>query len=83
MNDNAPIFDQFIYRKSLPENQPIDSLIIKIHALDPDEGENARINYSIDDPSSTFNINHQTGDIFLKKSLDYEKIRSYSITIKG
>ncbi len=84
VNDNAPIFDQLIYRKSLPENQPIDSMILKIHALDPDEGENARIDYSIDDdPSSTFNINHQTGEIFLKKSLDYEKLRSYSITIKG
>jgi len=58
-------------------------MIVKIHANDLDEGENARIIYSIDDPSSTFTINHQTGEIYLKKSLDYEKIRSYSITIKG
>ena len=83
MNDNAPVFDQLIYRKSLPEDHPIASLIIKIHAFDSDEGENGRINYSIDDPSSTFNINHQTGEIFLKKSFNYEKVRSYSITIKG
>jgi hypothetical protein len=83
VNDNAPIFDQLIYRKSLPENQPIDSMILKIHAIDHDDGENARIDYSIDDPSSTFNINDKIGEIFLKKSLDYEKIRSYSLTIKG
>jgi hypothetical protein len=83
VNDHAPIFDQIIDRKSLPENQPIDSMVLKIHANDRDEGENARINYSIDDPSSTFTINHQTGEIYLKKSLDYEKIRSYSLTITG
>ena len=62
-----------IHQKSLAENQPIDSIILKIHANDRDEGENARIIYFIDDPSSTFSINEQTGEIYLKKSLDYEK----------
>ncbi|CAF2513640.1 unnamed protein product [Rotaria sp. Silwood2] len=83
VNDNAPIFDQMFYRKSLPENQPIDSIIFKIHANDQDEGENARITYSIEDQLNIFNINQQTGEIYLKKSLDYEKQRSYSITIKA
>lgn len=83
VNDNAPIFDQLTYRKSLPENQPIDSMLLKIHAIDHDEGDNARINYSLDDLSSTIDIDHQTGEIFLKKSFDYEKIRSYSLTIRG
>jgi hypothetical protein len=83
VNDNAPIFDQSIYRKSLPENQQINSMLLTIHASDRDEGENARITYSIDDPSSTFTINQQTGEVYLENSLDYEKIRSYSITIKG
>jgi len=58
-------------------------MILKIHANDYDEDENARIHYSIDEPSSTFTINHPTGEIYLKKFLDYEKIRSYSITITG
>ncbi|UJR08600.1 hypothetical protein I4U23_012859 [Adineta vaga] len=83
VNDNAPIFEQMIYQKSLPENYPIDSIILKIHATDRDENENARITYSIDDHSSTFIINQQTGEIYLKKSLDYEKIRTYSFTIKA
>ncbi|CAF1176800.1 unnamed protein product [Rotaria sordida] len=83
VNDNAPIFDQIIYRKSLPENQLIDSMIFQIHANDYDEGENARLNYSIDYQSNLFYINEKTGEIYLKKSLDYEKQRSYSITIKA
>ena len=72
-----------IYLQTLPENRPIDSMILKIHATDNDENENARINYSLDDQSSTFGIDEQTGEIYLKKSLDYEKQRSYSIAIKG
>ncbi|UJR08595.1 hypothetical protein I4U23_012854 [Adineta vaga] len=83
MNNNATIFEQMIYQKSLPENYLIDSIILKIHATDRDENENARITYSIDDHSSTFIINQQTGEIYLKKSLDYEKLRTYSFTIKA
>jgi len=83
INDNAPIFEQISYRTTLPENQPIDSLILKIRATDLDENENARIGYSIDDSSETFTINSQTGDMRLKNFLDYEKIRFYSLTIKG
>lgn len=83
INDNAPIFDQPFYKKSLPENQLIGSLLLQVHATDRDEGENARLTYSIDDASSTFVINSQTGEISLNNSLDYEKIRSYSLTIKG
>lgn len=58
-------------------------MILKIHANDFDEGENSRVAYSINDPSITFTINEQTGEIFLKKTLDYEKQHSYSLTIKG
>jgi len=83
VNDNPPVFDRTIYQQSIPENEKIDTIILQIHASDRDEGENARISYSIDDSSSTFRINEYTGEIYLIKSLDYEKIRSYSISITG
>jgi hypothetical protein len=83
VNDNPPVFDRSIYQQSIPENEKIDTIILQIHATDRDEGENSRISYSIDDQSSTFRINENTGEIFLIKSLDYEKIRSYTISITG
>jgi hypothetical protein len=83
VNDNPPVFDRSIYQQSIPENEKIDTIFLQIHANDRDEGENARISYSIDDSSSTFRINEHTGEIYLLKSLDYEKIRSYSISITG
>ena len=83
MNDNPPVFDRSIYQRSVPESEPLDQVLLQIHAKDRDEGENARISYSIDDSTSTFRINEHTGEIYLIKSLDYEKIRSYSISITG
>ena len=83
MNDNPPVFDRSIYQQLIPENEKIDSVLLQIHASDRDDEENGRISYSIDDPSSTFRINEQTGEIYLLKPLDYEKICSYSISITG
>ncbi|CAF1654550.1 unnamed protein product, partial [Adineta ricciae] len=83
VNDNPPIFEKTIYQRTLPENYQIETIILKVHATDRDENENARITYSIDDRSSTFIINQQTGEIYLKKSLDYERTRAYSLTIKA
>ena len=72
-----------MYQRSIAENEKLDTVILQIHANDQDEGENARISYAIDDSTSTFRINEQTGEISLIKSLDYEKLRSYSISIIG
>ena len=83
VNDNPPVFDRSIYQQKIPENNQIDTTILQIHASDHDEGENARIRYSIDDSSSTFRINEYTGELYLIKFLDYEKIRSHSISIIG
>lgn len=83
VNDNPPVFDRTIYQQSIPENNKINTIILQIHASDRDEYENARISYSIDDPSSTFRINEHTGELYLIKSLDYERTRSYSISVTG
>lgn len=83
VNDNPPIFDRSIYQRSIVENESVDRILVQIHATDRDEGDNGRISYSIDDPTSTFRINERTGEISLIKPLDYEKMRSYSIPITG
>lgn len=83
VNDNPPIFDRSIYQRSISEDQTLDRVILQIHASDRDEADNEQISYTIDDSSSTFRINENTGEIFLIKSLDYEKTRSYSISVTG
>ncbi|CAF3320753.1 unnamed protein product [Rotaria socialis] len=81
VNDHPPVFDRTIYQQSIPENNKINTVILQIHANDRDENENARLSYSIEDSSSTFRINEHTGELYLIKPLDYERIRSYSISI--
>jgi hypothetical protein len=83
VNDNAPVFEQVVYQRSIAENERIDSILVHIHAYDRDNDVNSQLSYFIDDPSMTFVMNQQTGDISLKKSLDYETRRSYSIPLTG
>ncbi|KAF3838380.1 hypothetical protein F7725_010148 [Dissostichus mawsoni] len=37
-NDNAPVFSQAVYKASLPENSPSDTIVINVSATDADEG---------------------------------------------
>ncbi|EFO14597.1 hypothetical protein LOAG_13920, partial [Loa loa] len=46
-NDNAPEFNQNGYSASIPWNVSMDYVVVTVHAIDPDLGENARVAYSI------------------------------------
>nr|XP_004611312.1 unnamed protein product [Sorex araneus] len=87
INDNAPEFEQSLYRVRIPEDSPIGSLIVTVSATDVDLGINGEISYSIFQPSEeigkTFEIDSITGEIRLKKQLDFEKIQSYEINIEA
>ena len=53
-----------------------------VTATDNDEGENAKITYSIDsDSEKKFNIDPTTGEISTKDPLDYEESPRYEITV--
>ncbi|CAJ0602376.1 unnamed protein product [Cylicocyclus nassatus] len=47
VNDNAPKFDQTSYDLYIAENSPIGSTVGTIMATDPDEGDNAKIQFRI------------------------------------
>ncbi len=44
-NDNAPVFSQDIYKVSLPENSPLDTVVVTVSATDADEGQNGEVTY--------------------------------------
>lgn len=73
MNDNIPRCVTPYHHLSLPENYPIDKPLIKILGNDPDNGINGTISYAFRTNSTwPFEINQYTGEIFSKKSFDYE-----------
>ncbi|XP_004913216.2 protocadherin gamma-C5 [Xenopus tropicalis] len=88
INDNAPVFDQSTYKISLVENIPLKTVILKLNATDLDEAVNAEISYSFDDhildsARKIFDINPNTGEIYIKGFVDYEVTKSYELFVKA
>ncbi|XP_004087745.1 cadherin-19 isoform X2 [Nomascus leucogenys] len=87
VNDNKPIFKESLYRLTVSESAPTGTSIGTIMAYDNDIGENAEMDYSIEeDDSQTFDIitNHETqeGIVILKKKVDFEHQNHYGIRAK-
>ncbi|XP_075272649.1 cadherin-19 isoform X2 [Opisthocomus hoazin] len=87
INDNPPKFQQRLYYMSISEEAPVGTTVGKVFAEDSDIGENAAMNYFIEgDSSDVFDIitNNETqeGIILLKKRVDYESKKRYSILAK-
>ncbi|XP_078582388.1 uncharacterized protein LOC144865479 isoform X4 [Branchiostoma floridae x Branchiostoma japonicum] len=74
LNDNTPSFVGAPYSQEVIELTPVGSTIFRrLTAEDPDSNENGRVSYQIEGQSDYFEIPlPSTGDIVLKKSLDYE-----------
>ncbi|XP_034400126.1 protocadherin beta-16-like [Cyclopterus lumpus] len=85
-NDNVPVFSQAIYKASLPENSPLDTLVITVSADDADEGIYGEVTYGFDhvsDANQVFSLNPKTGEVKVAESIDYEKESSFEIQISA
>ncbi|XP_023289907.1 fat-like cadherin-related tumor suppressor homolog isoform X2 [Orussus abietinus] len=72
-NDNSPEFLLREYKATIQGNSSLNVPFLKVKALDPDDGDAARVEYSIYEPQSSearelFGINKDSGALFLKKS---------------
>ncbi|NXH86012.1 CAD19 protein, partial [Edolisoma coerulescens] len=88
VNDNPPKFQQRLYYMSVSEEAPVGTTVGKVFAEDSDTGDNAAMDYFIaGDSSDVFDIitndETQEGIILLKKKVDYENKRRYSIQAKA
>ncbi|CAG5120186.1 unnamed protein product, partial [Candidula unifasciata] len=77
-NINAPVFSRSYYQMVIPEVFPVGHVVTAVFATDKDSG--SAITYSLDDPSKTFDIYPDTGDIILIRELSYVLKNSYEIT---
>jgi len=83
INDNAPEFDKDNYYVRVAEDVKLNASILKVHAMDRDEGKNADVAYSIVSDTSLFSVNRQTGDIVVTSALDREKQHEHHIEIRA
>ncbi|XP_058141872.1 protocadherin beta-3 [Dasypus novemcinctus] len=87
INDNAPEFTQSLYEVQIPENSPLNSVIVTVSATDSDTGNFGTISYTFQHASEeirkTFKLNPVTGDIQLVKYLNFETVDTYEVDIEA
>ena len=70
VNDNSPIFEQIPYKAEISQDHGINQYVIRVSAVDKDEGINGQVHYSFTSGQNQyFSINAETGEITTKKSL--------------
>ncbi|NXS32858.1 PCDA1 protein, partial [Pomatostomus ruficeps] len=87
-NDNAPQFNQSVYKVKLLEGSELGTRLITLSATDADEGINSDIIYLYGrhvtaEVKEMFSIDEYKGEIKLQGKLDYEERDSYEITVEA
>ncbi|XP_037315887.2 protocadherin beta-16-like [Pungitius pungitius] len=86
-NDNAPVFSQAVYKASLPENSPPDTVVVTVSASDADEGVNGDVTYDFghvsDEVKRIFSIDRKKGNIIVNHAIDFETVTEYDLRIKA
>ncbi|XP_028316125.1 protocadherin gamma-A5-like [Gouania willdenowi] len=85
VNDNAPVFNQSVYKATVLENSPKDTYVITVNASDADHGSNRIVTFLFSDLDSSlkniFTLEEKSGKISIKGSIDYEKDKKYEFRI--
>ncbi|XP_063045436.1 protocadherin gamma-A5-like [Engraulis encrasicolus] len=87
INDNTPAFTLSPYTFYLIENNKPGMSIFSVSAHDLDEGDNARVSYSLDrtnsgtSVTSFLNINEENGTIYALKSFDFETMKTFQFHV--
>ncbi|XP_068122568.1 protocadherin-16 [Hyperolius riggenbachi] len=93
INDNKPYFPVQIMTTSIRENQPANTLLTIIHAIDLDTGVFGQLLYTVVELPSTeagmptgkdvFSVNRTSGELLSRQSFDYERSKAFSMIIKA
>lgn len=82
VNDNSPVFQEASYNAFVKENSDIGTKIADISAADKDSGEFGKITYVLKGfGAENFDTDRYSGGLFVRKNLDYEQQKSYSLSI--
>uniref|UniRef100_A0A3Q1BTL6 Cadherin domain-containing protein n=1 Tax=Amphiprion ocellaris TaxID=80972 RepID=A0A3Q1BTL6_AMPOC len=86
-NDNAPVFTQSVFKASVKENVPKETLVVRVSATDADEGMNGLVTYHFNRMSSSvaqlFHLDENSGDLTVNGVIDYEENKIYEIGVQA
>uniref|UniRef100_A0A8C3H945 Protocadherin alpha subfamily C, 2 n=1 Tax=Chrysemys picta bellii TaxID=8478 RepID=A0A8C3H945_CHRPI len=88
VNDNAPVFNQSVYKVQMLEASANGTLVIKLNATDLDEGIYKDITYAFSSlvppyVKDMFKIHGNSGEIRVKGKMDFEYINLYEIQVSA
>ncbi|XP_070819176.1 protocadherin alpha-3-like isoform X2 [Chaetodon trifascialis] len=88
INDNRPVFSQETYQIEIYENVPVGSTVTRVNAVDPDEGTNGEVEYSLSKTLvrkvyDIFELDSLIGQIKLKGVLDFEESEIYKLDVEA
>ncbi|XP_078248617.1 protocadherin beta-16 isoform X8 [Pogona vitticeps] len=90
VNDNPPVFEKAFYEMHLQENNIPGLHIGSIHAVDLDTDKNGKVSYQLlsgkiggNPVASYISVNSETGNVYVLRSLDYEQIKDFQVTVKA
>nr|XP_023660997.1 protocadherin-16-like [Paramormyrops kingsleyae] len=82
INDNRPYFPIQTLTASIRENQPPNSLVTVLHAIDYDTGVFGQVRYFMLDMSGegkdSFLVEQYTGEVRARSTFDFEKLNAFS-----
>uniref|UniRef100_A0A8C4ZNB4 FAT atypical cadherin 3b n=1 Tax=Gadus morhua TaxID=8049 RepID=A0A8C4ZNB4_GADMO len=82
-NDNDPQFTQDGYSALVAENSAIGLEVITVGALDKDMGQNGQLSYTLLTSVPQFDINRETGGVFVASQLDREAFPTFSLKVEA
>ncbi|XP_076020939.1 protocadherin gamma-A2-like [Genypterus blacodes] len=86
-NDNAPVFNQSVYKATVMENAPKGTFIVTVNASDVDSGPYGQVTYSFSKSkvniAEMFDIDEATGRITVVNEIDFEKDKKIELRIEA
>uniref|UniRef100_A0A3B4T3S9 Cadherin domain-containing protein n=1 Tax=Seriola dumerili TaxID=41447 RepID=A0A3B4T3S9_SERDU len=88
INDNIPEFSTAEYLAEVLETESAGTSLLTLSAVDPDEGPNGRVTFSIfqQSPSSdpaVFELDSSSGTLRLLQPLDYSEVQEYRLMVQA
>ncbi|XP_072914502.1 protocadherin-11 X-linked isoform X1 [Hemitrygon akajei] len=86
VNDNRPVFKESEIEVHIPENAPVGTSVIQLHATDADLGPNAIVRFFFSNQVSAlarrlFTIDSTSGLITVRQPLDREEFPVHKLTV--
>uniref|UniRef100_A0A914CZ00 Cadherin domain-containing protein n=1 Tax=Acrobeloides nanus TaxID=290746 RepID=A0A914CZ00_9BILA len=80
-NKRLPLFTSMSYRFSVSEDTPIGASIGRVEF--EEVYDELSISFKLNDKTSTFNIDSDTGEIYVQKSLNYNSASAYLLAVEA